>query len=434
MARAMKDSGIEWIGDIPEGWSTVRNKQLFIEISDKTNETDNYDLLSVSEYYGVGLRKERKDENDFLSRAETLEGYKKCKKNDIVMNIMLAWKRAIGVSNYDGIVSPAYCVYRKKSANTNSRYFNNLFRTDIYSDLFKQYSTGIIDSRLRLYPDKFFQLYSHFPPLPEQQAIADYLDLKCSLIDSTIEKQKAVIEKLKHYKQSLITEAVTKGLDPTAKMKPSGIKWIGDIPEGWEVRKLKGLLKFPLQYGANESGDEYDERLPRYIRITDISIDNKLKYENKLSLSREKAKIYILYDGDILFARSGATVGKTFIYKSEYGESSFAGYLIRATTSDELYNSFVYYYTLSLSYEEWKNRIFIQATIQNIGANKYGNMEIPLPPLQEQQAIVDYLDRKCILIENIINSKQKLVEKLTAYKKSLIYEYITGKSEITDIG
>lgn len=169
-------------------------------------------------------------------------------------------------------------------------------------------------------------------------------------------------------------------------MKDSGVEWIGMIPIDWEARKLKYLLGCSMQYGANESGIEYDEKLPRYIRITDIDSKNNLKTENKLSLTEQMAKDYILNDNDILFARSGATVGKTFLYKSEYGRSAFAGYLIRATLDKrKTIPKFIFYYTLSEGYDLWKKYIFIQSTIQNIGADKYMNLVIPITSIDEQR-------------------------------------------------
>lgn len=186
-------------------------------------------------------------------------------------------------------------------------------------------------------------------------------------------------------------------------MKNSGIEWIGEIPAEWEILNLKQIISEPLQYGANESGNVFDENQPRYIRITDIKIDdNSLKDENKLSLPMDKAKDYILKDNDILFARSGATVGKTFLYKKEYGLSAFAGYLIRARFNQNINAKYIYYFTLSNSYEEWKSMIFIQATIQNIGANKYNTLPIPFPPLPTQTRIAEYLDKKCGEIDKSI--------------------------------
>lgn len=184
----MKNSGVEWIGEIPEDWEVKRGKELFFEINDRCKNPENYPLLSVSEYYGVAPKSEKIDEGDFITHAETLDGYKICQEGDIVQNIMLAWKRATGMSNYEGLISPAYCIYRPFKG-VDSKYYHYLFRTDVYADLFKQFSTGIIDSRLRLYPAKFLSLKYAYPPKSTQQRIATYLDKKCSKIEKTIQNQ-----------------------------------------------------------------------------------------------------------------------------------------------------------------------------------------------------------------------------------------------------
>ena len=273
--------------------------------------------------------------------------------------------------------------------------------------------------------------YIAYPTFDEQKKIADFLDEKCGEIDSIRADVQRQIELLNDYKKSVITETVTKGLNPKAKLKDSGIEWIGKIPEHWLTKKIKYLTSQPLQYGANESGCDYDDSLPRYIRITDISMDNKLKDDGKLSLEFDKAKPYLLEDDDLLFARSGASVGKTFLYKKEYGKSAFAGYLIKASIDKtKAYPKFVYYNTLSNCYDSWKQQVFTQATIQNIGAEKYNTFVIPVPPLSEQKEIANYLDDKCTEIDAVIADKQKQLETLDEYKKSLIFEYVTGKKEV----
>lgn len=223
------------------------------------------------------------------------------------------------------------------------------------------------------------------------------------------------------------------------KMKDSGVEWIGQIPSDWDVSKIKYLIKSPLQYGANESGIDYDERLPRYIRITDITMDNELKEDGKLSLDNTTAKPYLLQDEDILFARSGASVGKTFFYRKKFGVSAFAGYLIRASLNKKAAcPKFVFYNTLGLNYENWKNQSFSQATIQNIGADKYNEYILPIPPLAEQQRIADFLDEKCSEIDSIRSDIQKQIDILNDYKKSVITEAVTKglnpKAKLKDSG
>ena len=211
-------------------------------------------------------------------------------------------------------------------------------------------------------------------------------------------------------------------------MKDSGVEWIGEIPENWKVIKLKYLLKDSMKYGATETGIKYSEKLPRYIRSTDITSDNKLKDSGKLSLTEQQAEKYLLKEDTILFARSGATVGKTFLYKTEYGRAAFAGYMISAIpNNDKLLATWLYYYTLSFSYADWVKRSFLQATIQNIGADKYSNLLISLPCVNKQSEIVKYLDDKCAMFDVVIKKKKKAIEKWEEYKKSLIYYAVTGK-------
>lgn len=203
---SLKDSGIEWIGMIPEHWEVKRFKSIFSECKSVT-ETGQEDLLSVSEYYGIARRIDKMDDGEYESRADSLIGYKICKKDDLVINIMLAWKRGLGFSDLDGIVSPAYAVYRGK--NIVPHYFHYLMRTDMYVAEYKRNSKGIIDSRLRMYTDRFNNIIAIVPPLSEQEAIASYLDEKCAKIDAAIENIGKQIDASKRLKRALINEVIT---------------------------------------------------------------------------------------------------------------------------------------------------------------------------------------------------------------------------------
>ncbi len=203
----MKDSGVEWIGVVPHSWHTKRVKDLFEE-SKKKSVTGEERLLSVSEYNGVTLKKDNIEEEQFLTRAETLVGYKICKVGELVINIMLAWKRGLGISPFDGIVSPSYAVYTP-SKSVYSAYFHYLFRSERAIAEFKRNSTGIIESRLRLYTDSFFALEVAIPDYKEQKAIADYLDQKTAHIDHTVETINTQIDKLKELRKTLINDVVT---------------------------------------------------------------------------------------------------------------------------------------------------------------------------------------------------------------------------------
>ena len=202
------------------------------------------------------------------------------------------------------------------------------------------------------------------------------------------------------------------------------MQWLKEIPSHWEIIPLKRCLNTPLMYGANEAPDGEDLSLPRYIRITDIDEQGKLKSSTYKSLSREKAAPYMLQKGDLLFARSGATVGKSYIFE-ETIEACFAGYLIKAHCTDKLLPKFLFRYTQSDIYDLWKNSIFIQSTIPNISAEKYSTLPIPFPPLAEQEKIVSYLESKTSKIDAYVADKENEIQLLQELKQKTIAEAVT---------
>ena len=213
---------------------------------------------------------------------------------------------------------------------------------------------------------------------------------------------------------------------PYSTYKPSGVLWLDELPAHWEVRPLKRLLVEPLKYGANEPGQYSDHTHPRYIRITDISEDGRLRDDSFRSLPKEIAEPYLLTGGDILFARSGATVGKTFQYRPNWGKAAHAGYLIRARfNKTAIEPDFIEYYTQSQIYRDWILGISIQATIQNVSAERYGGLRIPLPPPSEQRAIVRYLDYVDRRIRRYVTAKQKLIDLLEEEKQAIINQAVT---------
>lgn len=221
--------------------------------------------------------------------------------------------------------------------------------------------------------------------------------------------------------------------------KDSGVEWIGEIPTHWEVKKIKYLVKEPLKYGANESAEEEKLEDPRYIRITDFGNDGKLKNDTFKSLSFEKAEKFLLSEGDILFARSGATVGKTFLFKDYSGIACFAGYLIKASCDlEKMKAEFLYEFTNSGGYENWKQSIFQQSTIQNIGADKYNQLKIGVPPISEQISIIKYLDKKTTQIDNLIAKKEQFIillqEERTALINKVVNKGLDTKVKMKDSG
>lgn len=421
--REMKDSGIEWAGQIPAEWKVEKNKRLFFEVNNKCLATDSYTLLSVSEYYGVAPRAEKIKDGDFETRAESLDGYKICHKNDIVMNIMLAWKRATARTSYDGIVSPAYCVYRGKDIET--RYYHYVFRTEGCADYFKRHSTGIIDSRLRLYPESFFNLNSPVPPIIEQKQIADFLDNRCSEIDAISADIQKEIETLEQYKRSIITEAVTKGLNQDAEMKDSGVAWCPQIPSNWQYTNPKGL--FGLR----------TDRAFRNDRQLTASQEYGIVYQDEYMEKTGNKVVTVTKDFSILkhvepddFVISMRSFQGGLEYSDKRGCISSA-YVMLIPNKEFVYAPFYRWFFKSSKYIN-----ALQSTsnlVRDGQAMRYANfVKVPLfiVPIEEQKAIASYLDEKIEKVNSILAEKKKQLEILSNYKKSLIYEYVTGKKEV----
>lgn len=426
--REMKDSGIAWIGAMPWAWKMNTIAQIFLQVKCKNTGLQEKNLLSLS--YGKVKRKSIDTVEGLL--PESFDGYNIIEKDDIVLRLTDLQNDhtslRVGLAEERGIITSAYLTIRNRSNFCPKYLYYYLHSFDIAKGFYGM-GAGV---RQGLNWDGVKWLKILAPSVPEQERIAAFLDAECAEIDAVLEKTRASIEEYKKLKQAVITQAVTKGIRGDRPMKDSGIEWIGEIANEFAVYKFKYLLKTPMQYGANEAGITFDKTLPRYIRITDITSDGRLKQDNRLCIEDTVAKPYILQDGDLLFARSGGTVGKSFLYKLSYGNAAFAGYLIRAVVNRTIaVPEYVYYYTNSSIYDTWKNSIFIQSTIQNIGADRYSNMPIIVPNnIEEQRSIVEYLNERCVGIDALIRKKQQYLTEIENYKKSLIYEYVTGKKEV----
>lgn len=422
--REMKDSGIEWIKQIPIEWKIMPNKYLMTKIKEINPVFNGEDILSLT-MNGVIVR-------DLYAGGKmptSFDGYQRVHKGNLLMCLfdIDVTPRCVGLIKNEGITSPAYSQF-KCSDLADARYYNYYYMMLDNDKTLLHLSKNL---RHSLTEDLLGMVPTVVPHLREQVYIADFLDEKCDEIDSLINDIQKQINIIEMYKKTVITEVMTKGLKKNVEMKDSGVEWIGKIPKVWKLTKLKYELKYPMKYGASESGVDFREELPRYIRITDITSDNKLKKDGKLSLTEEQAKGYVLNEDAILFARSGGTVGKSFLYKKEYGRAAFAGYLISAIPdNDKMIIEWLYYYTLSSVYWEWVNRIFTQATIQNIGADKFGNMPIVIPDIETQKKIIDIIEKKCTQMDDLLNSYKSQIYLLEQYKKSILYEYVTGKKEV----
>ena len=268
------------------------------------------------------------------------------------------------------------------------------------------------------------------PTPKEQESIVEFINQTSGEITRFIQTKQRFIELLKEQRQSIITNAVTKGIDENVKLKKSPI---GNIPEHWNVRRLKFCLSEKLKYGANASGDYYDSSWYRYVRITDFNALGNLDENNKLSLPPELGKNYELKEGDILLARSGGTVGKSFQFKAENSTERccYAGYLIKAAPNEELILSdFLYNFTLSNHYDNWKGSILIKATIENISAEKYANLLVTLPPIQEQKQIVEHIKTETKTLDIAISKAEREIELIKEYREAMISEAVTGKMKL----
>ena len=420
--RQYKDSGIEWIGKIPDTWDIKRLKEIFVERNNR--DAKGKTLLSVSQYYGIKPKAETDIADSHV--AESYDDYKVVEKGDFVMNIMLAWNGSYAVSDYEGIVSPAYCVYQFRK-DCCHKYLHYLLRTDGYQTAFKTMSRGIIDSRLRLYPEQFYTFNTIFPPVSEQQRIADYLDEKCGEVDSLIALQEQMIEKLKAYKQSVITEAVTKGLDHNAKLVSSGIDWIGEIPEAWSKDKV--IRCFSI-IGSGTTPKSTDDNLFKgdinWLQSGDINggdLFEASKHISKETLSSYSA-LSVYQAPFIIIAMYGASVGNISISHID----ACVNQACCVMSGCKLDFNYAFYALKSA-----KPYLIYRAEgggQPNISQDKIKTLWIPIPPLTEQQGIASYLDEKCADIDRLIALKQLKIESLKDYKKSVIYEAVTGKTII----
>ncbi len=422
MAREYKDSGIKWIGRIPKDWKTERIKSLFSERNER--DCQGKTLLSVSQYFGIRPKSETDLADSHI--AESYDDYKEVHKGDFVMNIMLAWNGSYAVSDYDGIVSPAYCVFKFRK-DCCKKYFHYLLRTDGYPSAFKTMSRGVIDSRLRLYPEQFYTFPVVIPPVAEQQRIADYLDTKCAEIDSLIELQEQMIAQLTDYKQSVITEAVTKGLNPEAELVPSGIDWIGDIPKGWRVNKVNRLFGI-IGSGTtpNSSDDDAFVGSINWLQSGDINgsiITNACKKISNETL--DKYSVLSVYKAPfIIVAMYGASVGNISISHIDACVNQACCVL-----SDSKID-FTYAFYAIKSAQRYLIFRAVGGGQPNISQYTLRQLCIPEPPLAEQQSIASYLDTKCHEIDFLIELKRQKIETLKDYKKSVIFEAVTGKTNI----
>lgn len=413
--REMKDSGVEWLGKIPNHWMIRRIKNLF-ELRNEKNYEALEDVNLISLYTDKGVVQHSDLTETTGNKAVTAEGYKMVKEDDIVVNIILCWMGAVGRSAYNGVTSPAYDVY-KPLHDTNSKYYHYLFRTSQFNGECYRYGRGIMLMRWRTYSTEFRAISVPLPPEDEQKRIVNFLDKKIDDVDRLIGNVQKQIEKLKAYKQSLITEVVTKGIDPTVPMKDSGVEWIGEIPEHWNIERLK----FNVSINA-EKQSSLD--LP-YIALEHIEgfSGKRIKTDNVYEVDGA----IVAHSGEILFGKLRPYLAKVYKVEEEtYVSSEFA--VFSAETID---NQYLKWYMLSYGFLDTVNASTYGTKMPRANIDFIKNMYIPVFDVQEQEKIALYLNEKSSKIDQLIAIKQSKIEKLEQYKRSLIYEYVTGKKEVS---
>lgn len=426
-----KDSSIEWIEEIPEHWDATRARWLFREINERSTNGDET-LLSVSEYYGVKPREDIIDPGDFITNATSLEGYKKCKKNDLVMNIMLAWKGALGITDYNGIVSPSYNVYRPLKPK-DAKYLHYLFRTKVYADIFRKNSTGIIDSRLRLYSDSFASVKVIRPSLEDQISICKFLDVQLRRVEGLIISHEKMIRLLKEKRQAIITHAVTKGLDPNVPMKDSGIEWIGEIPEQWKIDRIKHTSYVKGRVGwKGLTSEEYLDEGYAYLVTGQDFFSKYISWESCFQVDKVRYDDdpYIqLVEGDLLLTKDG-TIGKLAVVKNLQRPACLNSGIFLVRPINSYLSDYLYWVLSSKVFSGFYEFTSIGSTIQHLYQNTFENFCFPIPPISGQTKIVQYLENRITEIDLLMKKQQQMIELLQEHKTSLITQAVTGKIDV----
>lgn len=428
-----KNTGETWLNKIPEHWNVKRAKSVFKSI-DIRSKDGSEELLSVSEKQGVALRK---NTNVTMFQAANYAGYKLCWPQDLVINSLWAWMRGLGFSEYHGIISTAYSVFRIWNPEKfNYKYGNYLLRSKMYNWEFRVRSKGIWRSRYQLSDDSFLSMPLILPPLSEQQQIAQYLDWKTTKINKFIKAKKKLITLLKEQKQKIINEAVTKGINPDVKMKDSGFDWLGKIPYHWLIKKVRYFCT--CQNGISESSDFFTDGFPFISygdvyknRVLPINVEGKAK-------SNEKQQItYSVKRGDIFFTRTSEVldeIGITSVCFETIPNAIFSGFLIRVRPDEKIINEvFSKYYFQATCVREYFTKEMNIVTRASLGQNLLKNLPVLLPPFNEQIQIAEKLEIENNLIDGAISRAKKEIELIQEYQTRLISDVVTGKIDVRSI-
>lgn len=423
MAREMKDSGTAWLDKIPESWELSKISSIYELRTQKVSDRD-YPPLSVT-MHGVV------PQLDTAAKTNAHDDRKLVRKGDFTINSRSDRRGSCGVSEYDGSVSLINTVMKPRD-EMNPDYYNWLFHTTQFADEFYKWGHGIVDDLWTTNWRDMKHIDIPVPSLPEQKKIADYLNKIVPEIDSLSSDIQSQIHILEDYKKSVITEAVAKGLEPDVEMKDSGIEWIGIVPTHWEIFKYKHLANLVRGGSPRPAGNPiyYYGDIP-FMKVADITKDDTM-YVDSCEGSIKPAGLSntrMVNKGTLLLTNSGATLGIPKILNMDTTiNDGIAAFL---NLDNKLDIKFAYY---SL---KCKTEYFLQVAAlgmgqPNLNTDIIGNTYVVIPSKEEQQVIVCFLDEKCAEIDAVIAKKREQLEVLEQYKKSMIYEYVTGKREVPD--
>jgi type I restriction enzyme S subunit len=427
---AYKDSGVEWLGEIPKDWKSERLASILNNVAER-NRTD-LPLLSITRERGVILRDLDNEEENHNFIPDDLTNYKVLRKGQFGMNKMKAWQGSYGISAQDGIVSPAYFIFQLRD-DLDSRYFHLAIRSRLYVSFFGSASDGVRIGQWDLSRDRMKNIPFLIPPIEEQTAIAAFLDRKTALIEQAIGIKHKQIELLKERRQILIHKAVTRGLNPNVKMKESGVEWIGEIPEHWEL--------FFMNYAINAIAD-VDHYMPTTIEsgvpyvmtgdlkdfASDIEFEGckKVSQRDYFNLSR-KIKSSL---GDVILARY-ATIGTaSYVNINLNFIVSYSCVTIKSNPSKLLGLYLFYYFKSDAFATDIKNQVNTN-TQGNVGIGNLKKVKLVIPPINEQIEIAQHIEIVTSKIATAISLKEQEIEKLKEYKATLINSAVTGKIKVS---
>ena len=419
MAREMKNSGIEWIGEIPADWKTDRLQWHLDEIKVQNSPIQSDKVLSLTIEAGVIPYEDKGNQGN--KAKENYDEYKLAYPDTLVVNSMNVIIGAVGISKYFGCVSPVYYVF-KATEGTDLRYIYYLFTNVGFQKEMRKYAKGILEIRLRISAADMLKRIIPCPAYEEQKQISDFLDEKCKEIDAVIEKTKATIEEYKALKQSLITQAVTKGIHSDCEMVQTDYEWIGDIPSHWKAIKCKWLLDERKE--RSEDGSEEPLSMSQKFGLIPTK---EMDMIPNMAASFVGAKL--VHTGDLVFNKLKAHLGVFAV--SKYDGLVSPDYAVYYPTglADVKYLEYLFK-TPQYIAEFRKKSSGVGAGLTRLYTGDLFSIYCSLPPLEEQKEIIDYLNKKCAEMDTLIAKKTALLEEMENYKKSVIYEYVTGKKQV----